>query len=442
MSASIDWSSASGNEAPSKASTAPELVSKHWGERALAVSAPMGPNRGLCSPDLVYARAFGSNVFDADGNRYVNLAAGFGALLLGHCHPELVATISDQATKLTLALGDVFPSTKKIILQEMLAQLLGPEPHRVILGQSGADAITAALKTAVLATGRSGVISFSGAYHGLSYAPLALCNLRESYRRPFVGQLNPHFHVAHYPCSLDEAEQSLSEVARYLSAGDVGAVVIEPILGRGGCALAPEGFLSSLVRITREYRAISVFDEIWTGLGRCGSLLYSHAVGAIPDIICLGKGLGGGLPLSACIGHANVMQAWQQDDEVVHTSTFAGAPLAAAAAICLLSILERDGIAEATFRRGDLWMTALRERLGSLSVVKKIRGRGFMIGIDLGPKPGIAAEAAQRLLRSGWITSTGGGVREVLVLTPPLTISDALLEAATAALQRSLSELD
>jgi 4-aminobutyrate aminotransferase/(S)-3-amino-2-methylpropionate transaminase len=401
----------------------------------------MGPGRGLLPPGLVYTRAFGSNVFDADDNRYVDLAAGFGAILLGHCHPELTRCIADQASRLTQALGDVFPSTEKIVLQEMLAQVMGPGPYRVILGQSGADAVTAALKTAALATGLPGVIAFSGAYHGLSYAPLSLCGLRSSYKAPFAAQLNPHIHNLPYPSNADEAHQSLSEVARLLAQGTVGAVVIEPILGRGGCVIPPEGFLSNLIELTRKHRTVSIFDEIWTGLGRCGSLLYGRAIGAVPDIVCLGKGLGGGLPLSACIGHADVMQAWQRDDEVVHTSTFAGTPLATAAATCLLRILEHDGIIEQTLRRGELWIDALRERLSSLPSVREIRGRGFMVGIDLGPRPGMAAKAASRLLSNGWITSTGGGLREVLILTPPLTISDQLLSSATSALHQSLSEL-
>jgi 4-aminobutyrate aminotransferase/(S)-3-amino-2-methylpropionate transaminase len=386
-------------------------------------------------------RGFGSNVFDAAGNRYVDLAAGFGAQLLGHCHPELTFAITEQAARLTQALGDLYPCQEKIILQEMLAQLPGPEPRRVMLGQSGADAVTAALKTAVLATGRPGVISFSGAYHGLGYAPLALCSLRESYQRPFRGQLNPHVHVTGYPSTVSEAEHTLSDVSQLLSTGAIGAVIIEPILGRGGCIVPPDGFLAALVALTRAAGAVSIFDEIWTGLGRSGSLLYGHAIAVTPDIVCLGKGLGGGLPLSACIGTESVMQAWQRNEEVVHTSTFAGTPLAAAAAISLLNILAREKLAEEIRRRGELWIASLRDSLGSLPVVRDIRGRGFMIGIDLGPRAGIAANAANRLLGRGWITSTGGGVREVLVLTPPLNISDALLHAATGALHQSLSEL-
>ena len=441
MSASFDPSPASGNEEPRVSPAAPSPSSKDWAARAVQANAPMGPGRGMLPPGIVYERAFGSNVFDADGNRYVDLAAGFGAILLGHCHPELTACIADQASRLTQSLGEVFPSTEKIVLQEILAQKMGPGPHRVILGQSGADAVTAALKTAVLATGLPGVVAFSGAYHGLSYAPVALCGLRTSYKAPFANQLNSHIHHVPYPSNWEEGQESLSEVARLLAVGDVGAVVIEPILGRGGCVIPPDGFLSSLTELARKYRALSVFDEIWTGLGRCGSLLYSRAIGVIPDLICLGKGLGGGLPLSACIGHSQVMQAWQRDDEVVHTSTFAGTPLAAAAAIRLLQILERDAIIEQTLRRGELWMEALRKRLSPLTIVREIRGRGFMVAIDLGPKAGIAAEAANRLLGSGWITSTGGGQREVLIQTPPLTISDHLLMCATNALHQSLSEL-
>jgi len=226
--------------------------SERWAQRALSVNAPMGPGRGELPPSLVYERGFGSNVFDVDGNRYVDLAAGFGALLLGHCHPELTEVIVAQAGKLTQALGDVFPSSEKILLQEALTRHLGSKFQHVILGQSGADAITAALKTAQLATGKPGVIAFSGAYHGLSYAPLALCNLRENYRRPFAEQLNPHVRVIDYPSRDEEAARALERASIILSEGDVGAVVIEPILGRGGCIVPPPGFLAALAQLSRD----------------------------------------------------------------------------------------------------------------------------------------------------------------------------------------------
>src|SRR5689334_8787858 len=163
------------------------------GARASRIAADVPPGA------IVYQTGLGANVVDVDGNRYVDLAAGFGALLTGHCHPAIQRVLEIQAARLTQALGDLYPSDAKIALLERLSRLY-PEPRaRVIVGQSGADAVTAALKTAVLATGKPGVVAFNGAYHGLSYAPLAACGLRESYRAPFAAQLGTHVTFADYP---------------------------------------------------------------------------------------------------------------------------------------------------------------------------------------------------------------------------------------------------
>lgn len=392
-------------------------------------------------PQIVYERGLGVNVFDTDGNRYVDLVGGFGAQLLGHCHPELTVAITQQAARLTQALGDVYPCTTKIELQERLARLLGaPASHRVILGQSGADAITAALKTAQLATGRPGVIAFTGAYHGLCHGPLALCQLREGYRLPFAEQLNPHVSVLPYPHGPEEVPQLLRQLEALLAQEHIGAAVIEPILGRGGCIEAPSEFLQQLVLLCRKHHKISIFDEILTGLGRSGVWITCEHFETQPDIVCVGKGLGGGLPLSACIGSAEVMKHWAKPNEVVHTTTFAGAPLAAAAALQLLTILERNDWVAKTAARGKRWIETLRQACGHASAVREVRGRGFLIGIDVGPQSGNAVRVCQNMLKKGWIASTGGGTREVVVLTPPLVITDELLDAATAALSQSVQE--
>jgi 4-aminobutyrate aminotransferase/(S)-3-amino-2-methylpropionate transaminase len=303
----------------------------------------------------------------------------------------------------------------------------------VIIGQSGADAVTAALKTALLATGKPGVVAFHGAYHGLSYAPLAACGLRESYRSPFAAQLGAHVTFADYPADDDALANSLSQVRAALVRGDVGAVIVEPVLGRGGVVVPPPGFLRELAVLTRESAALLVADEIWTGLGRAGHLLRSVADGVVPDVVCLGKGLGGGLPLSACIGSEAVMGAWQRDDEVVHTSTFAGAPLACATAIATLDVISREKLVSRSAEVGARFLATLRESLTGSGVsqrvkaVRSVRGAGMMIGIDLGERPGAATALMQGLLRQGYIVSTGGGAREILVLTPPLTIAEPLL---------------
>lgn len=407
------------------------------------VFAPMGPMRAPrhdVQPTLVLAEGFGSNVVDVDGNVYVDLAAGFGALLLGHCEPRVVASVAQQSGRLLQALGDVFPSDRKLELGARLLRLY-PGEARVVIGQSGSDAVSAALKTARLFTERSGVLAFSGAYHGLGYGPLAACGLRASYRDPFAEQLNQHVRFVDYPSRDSELATCLASVGRALSTRTVGAVLVEPILGRGGIVVPPAGFLSGLAELCHRNGAVLVADEIWTGLGRSGKLLFSTSE-TRPDLVCLGKGLGGGLPISAVLGRSDVMQAWQRPREVVHTSTFAGNPLAAASALTTLNVLEADGLVARAERVGERFCQELRAALAKNSPSISVRGSGLMVGIDLGAKPGFGSRLQENLLARGYITSTGGGQREVLVLTPALNIDERLLEAFTIELLAALSELN
>lgn len=422
----------------------PELKTKVPGEHSRTflvrhrhAAAPMGPPRA--SGGIVYATAKGANVVDVDGNRFVDLAAGFGAEILGHGHPAVQRALSLQSERLWHALGDVHPSDAKIALSERLAAL-HPEPGaQVILGQSGSDAVSAGLKTAVLATGKSGVIAFGAAYHGLGYGPLAACGLRTSYRAPFAAQLNGQVRFCEYPTTEPGAEATLAAVRHELERGDVGAVLIEPVLGRGGVLVPPAGFLRSLSTLAAERGALFVADEIWTGLGRTGSWLRSVSDGVTPDLICLGKGLGGGLPLSAVVGRRRWMAAWQRDEEVVDTSTFAGAPLACATALATLETLAREKLVERSARLGTTWRDAVAGAVEGARGVS-VRGAGLMLGLDFGPRPGAAVAAVRSLLERGFLATTGGGKREVLVLTPPLTIAEPLLTAATAAVAEAVRE--
>jgi 4-aminobutyrate aminotransferase/(S)-3-amino-2-methylpropionate transaminase len=378
---------------------------------------------------VVYSTAKGSNVLDVDGNRYVDLAAGFGSMLLGHAHPYILRVIELQSARLLQALGDVFPSESKIALLERLARLYPTAGARAIIAQSGADAVSAALKTAMLVTGKPGVLAFRGAYHGLSYGPLAACGFRESYREPFASQLNPHVVFVDYPRTAADLDRCLTEAAAALSAGDLGCVLVEPILGRAGCFIPPATFLPELIRLAHEAGALLVADEIWTGLGRSGQWLKSTEHGCLPDLICLGKGLGGGLPVSACIGSGDVMSAWQREREVVHTATFAGAPLACATALATLDVLKREDLVARSGSVGAEWVAALEAGLPEGVVV---RGSGLMIAIELFGASGGAGQMAQRLLQRGYIVSTGGPERETVILTPPLTISASLVRGFVA----------
>jgi 4-aminobutyrate aminotransferase/(S)-3-amino-2-methylpropionate transaminase len=189
----------------------------------------------------------------------------------------------------------------------------------------------------------------------------------------------------------------------------------------------PSEFLPELARMAHAKSALLIADEIWTGLGRSGKMLASLADDVLPDIVCLGKGLGGGLPISAVIGRESVMQAWQREAEVVHTSTFAGAALPCVTAIATLDVLSREDLVDRAADLGERVRAALTRRLAEGSSVKQIRGAGLMLGIDLGDGPAAASRLQKRLLEAGYITSTGGGQREVLVLTPALNISEPLL---------------
>lgn len=398
----------------------------------------MGPRPTPGGPPFgtVFTEGYGCNLWDADHNRYVDLAAGFGSLLIGHSHPYVVRALEIQGSKLLQSMGDLYASDARIGLSTQLAELYPSRDALVLLGQSGSDAVSAALKSAVLATGKPGVVAFEGAYHGLSYGPLAACGLRASYREPFAQQLNPHVHFLPYPRELNESIQSLK---RLFEREAIGAVLYEPVLGRGGVQGLPEGWQEVMLRVARDAGVVTIADEIWTGLGRSGAWFASfggEGQTQVPDLVCLGKGLGGGLPLSALVGRREVLAHWSQAKEVVHTSTFAGAPLACATAVATLDVLRRFDLPARSRRVGATYLAELTAALVDLPV--EVRGEGLMIGIDLGQRPGAASRVMMELLTHGYVVSTGGTSREVIVVTPPLVIEEHLLRASIEPLRRAI----
>lgn len=385
-----------------------------------------------------WREARGANVRDVDGNVYVDLTAGFGAALLGHAHPRVVAAAEAQLGRLVHALGDVHPSDTKVHLLSALAKL-APWPARAILGLSGADAVEAALKTALLATRRPGVVAFEGGYHGLSHGPLAACGYSEAFRAPFAAQLNSHVRFATFPAKESELAQACESVERAIgelsASGGAGAILVEPIQGRGGVRVPPPGFLAALSEIARRHGALLIVDEIYTGLGRAGALLLHREHGCEADLICLGKALGGGFAVSACLGREGVMAAWgDPGGEAIHTSTFLGNPPACAAALACLSVLESEGIGKACLEREQALRRAL-EPLAPHGV--QVRGRGLLLGVEMGA-PGRVLALTRRLLERGYITSPAGAPASVLCLTPPVCITDAQLAGFAEALEAAL----
>jgi 4-aminobutyrate aminotransferase/(S)-3-amino-2-methylpropionate transaminase len=390
---------------------------------------------GVPHDPIVWTRALDCNVWDADGNRYVDLSAGFGAAAVGHNHPDVIAALRAQSEQLVHALGDMHPSDTKIALLEKLRALAPFEDARVMLGLSGSDAITAALKTALLATGKPGVLAFTGSYHGLDYAPLAACGFSDAFRTPFAAQLNPHVVFAPYG-DLAAVERELHKAKT-----PIGAVLVEPVLGRGGVVVPPNEFLRELPALCAKSGALVVLDAIMAGLGRNGVWPCGVGEEVEADLVCLGKALGGGLPVSACLGGDEVMGAWgdaasHTGGVPLHTGTFFGNPLACATALAALSVMERESLAARAAEIGARFMQALRTRLGAR--VREVRGAGLMIGIDTGSaERGLTA--GRRLLEAGYITVPAGD-GSVISLTPPLTIDSALLDGFASACQGVLQE--
>jgi 4-aminobutyrate aminotransferase-like enzyme len=397
---------------------------------------------------VFWERAAGSNVVDVDGNVFLDLTGAFGVALPGHTSPAVVSGVTDQMSRLIHGMGDVHPPSVKVEFLEALTDIAPWPGARVILGSSGSEAVEAALKTALLATGRPGILAFEGAYHGLTLGSLAATH-REDFRGPFRSRVYPGVAFAPFPGKESEgpraAPHCLDTVARILQEGApggdaVGCVIIEPIQGRGGVRIPPPGFLRDLAELTRSAGAVLVFDEIFTGLGRTGQLFACVAEGVLPDLICLGKGLGGGLPLSACLGPPEVMDAWPASSgEAIHTSTFLGHPLACVAGLAVLRELESGGLVERSRRLGGRFSVALAEATGGSRWVKEVRGRGLFLGVELvdpetdGPLVGGGVRVAERALQQGMLLLPAGAAGEVVEITPPLVLTEEQMEWAIPA---------
>lgn len=434
--------SANGQALPEMVVAPPGPRSRELSARLSAVESPAFDARrvaraktsGEAQSAIVYERGLGANVWDADGNRYVDLVAGFGALPLGHGAPEIADALRVQGEKLTLALGDVYGSDSKVALCEELAALFPAPGARVLLGLSGADAVTAALKTAMLVTGKPGVIAFRGAYHGLSYGPLAACGYSESFRSPFAPQLGVPVTFVQYPVDAATLDDAMVHLETTLVSGTVGAVLVEPILGRGGCVLPPPELLLRLRTLCDRAGALLIVDEIWTGLGRSGAWLASQEAGIVPDLLCIGKALGGGLPVSACLGTKEVMAAWgAHGGSAIHTATHFGFPLACATALATLKAIREGDLPVRARYVGSRFLGSLETGTAGLGV-RNVRGKGLLVGIELEGGAARALAVSRKLLLRGYIVLTGGVAGDVLTLTPPLRIEEDLLTAFGQAL--------
>jgi 4-aminobutyrate aminotransferase-like enzyme len=388
---------------------------------------------------VFWEEARGANVRDADGNEYLDLSAAFGVALAGHAHPRIAERVTQQAATLMHGMGDVHPPVPKLELLERLAALAPWPDARAVLATSGSEAVEIALKTALLATGRAGVLALAGAYHGLTLGSLAVTD-RELFRRPFERRLYQGVARTRFPgerdkpavlsAALDAVERALERPAGW---DPVGAVIVEPIQGRAGVRVPAPGFLAGVAERARGAGALLVCDEVLTGFGRTGAMFAHEHFGVVPDLLCVGKALGGGMPISACLGPARVMDAWPPSEgEAIHTSTFVGHPVACAAALAFLDVLVDEGLIERARVLGKLLLTGLQRGLEGVDDVVEVRGRGLLIGVELAAA-GSAVAVSERALRAGLIVLPAGERGEVLELVPPAVLTEAQADHAVDA---------
>lgn len=427
------------------------VASTQWVDRLAAAECPAFTARrrrrsertGASHDPIVWQRASGSNVVDVDGNRYVDLTSGFGASLVGHSHPYVAQVVSKQAETMPHALGDLHPSDVKIAALEQMQEIAPFSDARVMFALNGSDAVEVALKTSVLHTGRPGVLAFEGSYHGLANGPLAVSGYKESFRRPFHAQLNKAVAFAPWPAEEDDTESAIVHVLKtWESCGfseQIGAVIYEPMQGRGGVRRPPAGFAERLRSVCDDKGALLIADEIFTGLGRCGTRWLGPSGTSAADIVCVGKALGGGYPISACVGHSSVMAAWADPKhypggEAIHTGTFFGHPIGCAAMLATFEVVEQNSLMERARLVGSMLSGLLRK--GGAQVL----GYGLMIGVNTG-RAGGGLLAVQKMLERGYICLPAASDASVLQISPALNIEEELLCSAGEQLLEVLSEL-
>ncbi len=383
---------------------------------------------------LLWREALGANVLDVDGNRYLDLTAGFGAAAVGHRHPAVVEAIHRQSADLVHGLADVHAHPLRVELARRLCRLVPIRDPRIYFTISGADAVEVALKTAVLATGRPGVLAFEPSYHGLTLGALAATS-RPAFRDPFAEHLHHHLHRLPFGCPLGEIEGLLD------GEPTVGCAIVEPIVGREGVLLPPAGWLSELAHACRVRGALLIADEIFTGFGRTGALFAVDHDGLRPDLLCCGKALGGGLPIAATLGAKEVMDAWKAPGEARHTATFVAHPLGCAAALAALDVVSKEGLVARAESLGSELAGRLSPWAERFAAVRQTRGRGLLWGIEL-TSAGAAKSFADRALQRGVILLAGGPAGRVAQIVPPLTITRAQLESAIGILESTLEQID
>lgn len=445
--------------AEKKVSKLPHLVTALPGPKAKEIverdSRVISPSYTRDYP-FVAKRGRGAVVEDVDGNTFLDFAAGIAVVATGHCHPQVVSAIQRQASELIHMSSTDFYYPGMVELAEKLASIApGKSAKRVYFGNSGTEAIEAAMKLARYHTRRDKFIAFHGCFHGRTFGSLSLTASKAVQRKHFGALVAGVFHTP-YPDSYrgaygvrpeHAAADALGHIERELfkrlvDPEDVAAIFIEPIQGEGGYVPAPAEFLQGLEKLCRRHGILLVVDEVQSGMGRTGKWWASDHAGIEPDMVCTAKGIASGMPLSAVIAKADVMD-WKPG---AHASTFGGNPVAVASALATFELLDRELIANAS-RMGEFIRSQTAGWLERHKVVGDIRGKGLMIGIEFvrdqktkERAPEIRNQVLQAAFQKGLLVLGAG--ENALRLAPPLIVDEEQAAFAVQTLDACISEIE
>jgi 4-aminobutyrate aminotransferase len=419
--------------------TEPRTTTKEWLDRYDAAVAGVLPSYF----DVVADHAEGSWITDVDGRRYLDFGSGIAVTNIGHGHPAVVEAVERQVREL-IHTSVVFRHARYIELAEAVGRLTPFfERPQVFLCNSGAEAVDGSLKLARRVTGKGGVIAFRRAFHGRTLAATSLTTAKGRYREgyePLLGGVTvvPYCVPGEHASEEDAVRAALAELDAVLSlqvpAGNVGAMIVEPVLGEGGYVVPPVAWLEGLRGRCDEHGIVLIFDEVQCGMGRTGRPFAAETFGVRPDVVLFAKGVASGLPLGGIVAPAALMERWPKG---THGSTFGGNPVACAAALATIEIMERDGLFERAAVLGRTALARLRASTAAIDAVTDVRGIGLMIGVELRDKE-VAERVQARCLADGLVVLTCGPDENVLRLVPPLTLSDDELDLGLTILEHAL----
>jgi 4-aminobutyrate aminotransferase/4-aminobutyrate aminotransferase/(S)-3-amino-2-methylpropionate transaminase len=395
--------------------------------------------RGIGNAHAVFAaHADNALVWDVQGRRYIDFCAGIAVVNTGHRHPSVMRALTAQAERFTHTCFQVVAYESYVALAERLCALApGDSRKKAFFMSTGAEAVENAIKIARRATGRQAVIAFDGAFHGRTLLTMALTGKVEPYKSGF-GPLPADVYHVPYPSEVHgvTVSDSLTAIERLfrhqVEPARVAALIVEPVQGEGGYLPAPEGFLAALRALCDRHGIVMIADEIQTGIGRTGRMFAVEHAGVEPDLITLAKGLGGGTPISALVGRADVIDTVPAGGL---GSTYAGSPLACAAALAVLDAIEDEGLLARSVALGERLRGRLQDLAMSHSCVADVRGLGAMTAIEFGhdgdverPAADVAAALKSEAARRGLLLLTCGTHGNVVRVMVPLTIPDEQLE--------------